>query len=81
MIKRYLIQLLIAIDQLINVLLFGYADETLSSRAWRSYEKGKIFGKIFKPLIDTLFFFQKNHCYESYLFERRKMQQPPELRD
>jgi hypothetical protein len=81
MLKRYIIQLLISIDQLFNVLLFGYADETLSSRAWRAYEKGKIFGKIFRPTIDFIFFFEKNHCYEAYLFERKRMQQPPELRD
>lgn len=28
-------QVLIALDQLLNTLFRGYADETLSSRAWR----------------------------------------------
>lgn len=38
---RYLKQVLIAFDQLINALLGGWADETLSSRAWRHYVKGR----------------------------------------
>lgn len=32
---KYLKQVLIALDQLLNTLFKGYADETLSSRAYR----------------------------------------------
>lgn len=78
--KFYLLQNLIAIDQRLNALLGGWADETLSSRAWRAYYDKKPFGLFFKPLIDTLFFFQKDHCFKSYLSERTDRHQPPENR-
>lgn len=68
----YLMQNLIALDQVGNTLLGGWADETLSSRAYRAEVDGKIFGKIFRPLIDLLFFFDKNHCRNAYLTEFRR---------
>lgn len=78
---RFLVlQLVISIDQLFNVLLGGYADETLSSRAWRAYYDKKLFGLVFKPVIDTIFFFDKDHCFNSFLSERLDRQQPPENR-
>lgn len=67
---------LIAIDQLLNALLFGSPDETLSSRAYRSDVSNKLFGKFFRPLIDCLFFWQDNHCYQSYLSEIYRRQYP-----
>lgn len=80
------VQLFIAVDQLINVLLFGYADETLSARSWRAYRDNKIFGKISMPIIDALFFWQKQpnhygHCRNAYLNELQKRGLPPEYRD
>lgn len=74
-------QILIAIDQLFNALTGGYADETLSSRAWRLYSKDKLSGRILKPLIDMLFFWQKDHCYNSYLSEVERRQLPREFRE
>ncbi len=73
-------QILIAIDQLANTLFLGYADETLSARAWRVERDGKFFGKVFRPIIDTLFFFDKEHCYNSYLSEVRKRHFPRDYR-
>ena len=67
-------QVLIAIDQLLNALLFGYADETLSSRAYRADRDGKVFGKFFRPVIDSMFFWQDRHCYMSYLAEVQRRQ-------
>lgn len=77
---KFLFQLLISIDQLLNVLLGGWADETLSSRAYRAWYDKKPFGLVFKPLIDTIFFFQKDHCFNAYMSERLDRQQPPENR-
>lgn len=71
----FLKQTFIAIDQLINAILGGWADETLSSRAWRC---GWIKTQI---TIDTILFFDKNHCYMSYVSEKKRLQTPPELRD
>ena len=70
----YLISVFVAIDQLLNALLFGYADETLSSRAYRADRDGKVFGRIFRPFIDTLFFWQPRHCFQSYLAEVSRKQ-------
>jgi hypothetical protein len=74
-------QFLIALDQLLNAALGGYADETLSARAWRVEQTGKIFGKIFRPLIDFVLFFDPQHCYKSYLSEKERRQFPNHYRN
>lgn len=71
-------QILIAVDQLFNTLLGGWADETLSSRAWRWYLNGQ--RKWPKHLINGLFFWQKNHCYHAYQSEKDRLHSPPETR-
>ena len=69
-----ILQSLIALDQLVNAMIFGgWADETISSRSWREFPK-------LAKVIDTLFWFDKDHCYESYVSEQLRMQLPPELR-
>lgn len=71
-------QTLIAIDQLVNALLGGWADETLSARCYRKRHK-RIF-RIAEAVIDSLFFFQLEHCKEAYRSERLRLQSPPEER-
>jgi len=78
---KYVIQVLIGFDQFCNTVLAGYADETLSSRAWRAEQKNKTFGKIFRPTIDCLLFFDRDHCYNSYLAEVERRQLPRDFRD
>lgn len=74
----YVKQILIALDQLINAFCFGWADETLSSRAWRWHVAG---GRhIPCKVIDALFWWDKEHCYNSYISEREGRHLPPELR-
>jgi hypothetical protein len=75
-VKLYFLNLMIAIDQLINAILLGSPDETLSSRAYRAELNSKIFGKILRPVIDVIFFFDKEHCKYSYLAEIQKRQLP-----
>jgi len=67
-------QILIAIDQLANAVLGGWADETLSSRAWREERRRLV------VVIDCIFFWEDNHCKASYISERRRLQLPPEFR-
>ena len=69
---------LIALDQLANALLDGWPDETLSSRAWRWEQNG--IRSWPRRIIDVLFFFDPEHCRESFESERTGWQQPPELR-
>jgi len=67
-------QILIAIDQPANAVLGGWADETLSSRAWREERRRLV------VVIDCIFFWEDNHCKASYISERRRLQLPPEFR-
>ena len=71
-------QVLIAIDQLLNTLLGGWADETLSSRAWR-LRNDPVWWWLYE-FINVLFFWQHDHCHESYISELLRTQEPPELR-
>lgn len=75
---KYLKQVLIALDQLLNTLFKGYADETLSLRAYRlRVERGRVWPE---RIIDTVLFFDDNHCEESYISEVQRRQLPPSLR-
>ena len=80
-------QILIAVDQLIHVTLSSitmptkkhYADETMSSFAYRLYrDKGK---KHWCKFINMLFFFQEDHCKEAYESEVERNHLPPEMRE
>lgn len=83
--RHWLWQLLVALDQLVNVLITpgqagAWADETLSSRAWRMEQAGKPWGRVFRPLVDALFWWEPGHCQASFAAEREQRQLPPEAR-
>lgn len=63
---RRVLNLLVALDRLVYVLVTlgnGTSRETLSGAAYRVEQKGLIAGKIFRPLIDFLFYpFERDHC-------------------
>ena len=66
--KQRILNVLIAIDQLIYVIITlgrGNPDETMSAAAWRLEQKGHLAGRLFRPLIDALFWFDKDHCRKS----------------
>lgn len=75
------LQILIALDQLINALIGGTADETLSARSYRAHRDGKLFGKITMPVINALFFWQgPDHCFHAYRKEHERQNLPNEYR-
>lgn len=82
-ILQRLLQVLIALDQLVNAStgLFigdGWADETLSAKAYRlRQEKG--WSNAYR-LINSIFFLQDNHCKAAYLSELKSRHLPPEYR-
>lgn len=82
--KQRTLNVLIALDQLLYVLLTlgaGSPDETLSAAAWRTEQAGKLGGRIFRPLIDLLFLpVEREHCRKAYESERLGHQLPPEYR-
>lgn len=60
---------LVSLDQfLFCCLMLGqsYPNETASAAAWRLENEGRWTGRIFRPLIDKLFFFDPDHCRTSY---------------
>ena len=67
-------QILVAIDQFVNTLMGGMADETLSARAWRNHLRGRRSWPV--KIIDALFFWQKDHCREAYESEVERKQLP-----
>lgn len=73
--KNYLLQVLIALDQLGNALLGGWADETMSARAYREQEQPR-WGWLYRWLNRI----QANHCEKAFTSERLRMQSPPEER-
>lgn len=73
-------QTMIALDQLANAMLAGgWADETLSARAWR-LDGSKRRWSIARRVIDALFFWQKNHCMQAWKSEQERLQMPPAYR-
>lgn len=76
--SNYIVQVAIAVDQLGNALLGGWADETISSRAFRQQQKRRWY--VAYRVINAIFFWQENHCESAYLAETRRMQTFPEDR-
>ena len=72
---QYIRFILIAADQLLNALLGGYADETLSSRIHRGAvlsAQPKRRWRITRAVVNGLFFWQADHCAGAYQMERRR---------
>lgn len=84
--KWYVINLLCALDQLVNALFGGWCDETMSAHAYRLWKDGKSFGWLMR-VYDPMFAWQRQepgvigHCHGAYLKERARYQSPPEERD
>ena len=84
-VTNYLYHLLVALDQLANAALFGAADETLSARAYRVEQDGKLFGLFFRPVIDVAALlltlgWDRHHCRTAYESERSRKQLPKDYR-
>lgn len=78
--RRRLLNLMIAIDQLTYVLLtlgHGSPDETMSAAAYRLWFLGRVGGRHFKPVIDLLFSpVERDHCEKSYRAEMDRRHLP-----
>ena len=76
--KQRLLNFLIALDQLAYVIVtlgYGMPDETMSGAAWRLEQRGKLGGRIFRPIIDWIFsnlFSDPDHCQTSHDWEMRR---------
>ncbi len=75
----YLFNVALAVDQLLNALLGGYADESLSARAYRRRSE-PLWGLLVR-LLDRMFFWHATHCESAYRAEKLGRHLPPEYRD
>lgn len=78
--KQRALNWLVALDQfLFNTVTLGYSspDETLSAAAWRWEQSGKRRGRVLRPLIDALFWFDPAHCQTSFESEKTGAHLPP----
>lgn len=74
-------QSLIALDQFLNAFFFrGWADETLSARAYRNASNGKEKWQRIMRVIDTIFFWEPNHCEASFRMEQNRLHLPSAYR-
>ena len=69
---KLIFNLFLALDQLLNTLLLGHPDETLSSRLGRAIGRERYFWvKWLRVLVDTIFFFDSDgyikHCKKSIM--------------
>ena len=78
--RRWGKQVLVALDQLVNALCGGWADETISSRCWRHRDKPG--WKQLREALDggAALLGDVDHYRASYASERLRLQCPPELR-
>ena len=60
--KRYILNVLIALDQFGNALAAGDPDETISSRAGKAQRAGRRWGCVLCKCLD---WFERDHCAKS----------------
>lgn len=64
--KLYFVRVLIIIDCVINWILAGSINETLSARAYRMQVKKQPYTGWLAGFIDSIFFWQQVHCKTSH---------------
>jgi hypothetical protein len=70
MVKQYGWNLLISLDQLLNTLLGGHPDETLSSRMGKYVQKGRgVIPCVLCKILDVIFR-EKDHCIKNIESDR-----------
>jgi hypothetical protein len=80
--RQRALHLAIALDQFVFCAVTlgkAWPGETASSAAWRSERAGRWQGRIFRPLIDTLFRpLERGHCRGAFENERAGKRLPPD---
>jgi hypothetical protein len=68
-------QIAIALDQLLNALCGGWADETLSARVYRNRNNSS-WWRFWYRALNALFFWQPDHCLGAFFSETHRKQLP-----
>ncbi len=76
--RARVLKILIALDKLAyQIMTLGYGSEfdTISSAAYRMEQKGRLVGKLSRPVIDWLFSMlgDEKHCFTSYISAKYKL--------
>ncbi len=82
-IKNYMRNIAIAADQLANAMIAGSPDETVSSRVYRGAvlaAQPTCVARMAYRVINTLFFWQDDHCRAAYLREKQREHLPDGLK-
>ena len=77
-IKWHLLQFLLALDQLLNTLLGGWADESFSARCYRHRYQNGWYAMM---LLVNALFFNREHCKLAYQSEKERSHVPVEYRE
>lgn len=72
---NYVLNILIAIDRVINAMLTGDPDETLSSVAYRKWRDKGPWG-FMMHVVNGLFWFTPEHCRLAYIHDRDRRLAP-----
>lgn len=63
--KQYILNVLAAISQIVNALLGGHPNMTLSARCYR--ERDRLVWGALRLIINAVFWFDEDHCYSSWV--------------
>lgn len=76
--KKRLMNILVIFDKLVYQLItlgYGSRFDTISSAAYRMEQKGRLVGKLSRPVIDWVFsaLGDEKHCFTSYISAKYKL--------
>lgn len=69
---KYVLNVAVAFDRMVNAAQTGDPNETLSSVAYRKHRDGERFG-FMMHVIDAIFWFQPDHCRRAYFADRARI--------
>jgi hypothetical protein len=79
-VKAYFWRIFVGLTQLLNTVLGGWPDESVSSRVWRLEQQGNAAARWARRSVDAAFFWQTEHCATAYQLERSRYRLPPIFR-
>jgi hypothetical protein len=74
---NYYLAIRVAISRLLNATLCGYSGEMLSARAYRMRNTSLFWG-VMMEVLDSVFWWQLDHCRGCYEFEKARTDKPEE---
>jgi hypothetical protein len=75
----YYLAIKVSVSRLVNALLCGYSGEMLSARAYRLRNKSLFWG-VLKEILDSVFWWQLEHCRNCFEFELEHRDKPEEYK-